>query len=317
MTARPGQRTVIVSTWGDGVSVLSDGARTRAFDGQSTHCLTGDGEGGAYVIVGSGEVWSWSPGRDWSLLASSDAPLSCCLKVGPRLLAGTDDARVLELADGRWSPLEGLDATPGRESWYAGTAVIDGKVVGPPLGIRSMAATCDGAVLLANVHVGGVPRSTDGGASWRPTLDIDDDVHQVAAHPSRPEIVAVAAAVGLGLSADGGETWRMTSEGLHASHCSAAAVTENWVLVSASPDPFAAEGALYRRRIASDGPLERVGGGLPEWLGGKVDTYCMAASGDDIAFVDWSGALYGSHDEGESWSRWAEGLAAPSGVFIC
>jgi hypothetical protein len=42
-------------------------------------------------------------------------------------------------------------------------AIIDAKLMGPPLGIRSMAATHDGAVLLANVHVGGVPRSTDAG----------------------------------------------------------------------------------------------------------------------------------------------------------
>jgi hypothetical protein len=314
MTGHP---TVMVATWSDGVSVFSGGTRTRAFEGQPTHCVAGDGQGGAYVIVGSGDVWAWSPGRDWRLVASCDTALSCCIEVGGRLLAGTDDARVLELSGGRWSALEGLDATPGRDRWYAGTAVIDGEVVGPPLGIRSMAASCDGAVLLANVHVGGVPRSTDGGRTWQPTLDIDDDAHQVAAHPSRQEIVAVAAAAGLGVSGDGGATWSLTSEGLHASHCSATAVTEDWVLVSASVDPFAPEGALYRRRIGSDGPLERVGGGLPEWLGGKIDTYCMAASGDDVAFVDWSGALYGSHDQGESWSRWAEGFAAPSGVFIC
>ena len=58
---------------------------------------------------------------------------------------------------------------PGKETWHAGTAVVDGRVVGPPLGVRSMAATCDGMALIANVRVGGIPRSTDGGVTWRPT----------------------------------------------------------------------------------------------------------------------------------------------------
>ena len=95
--------------------------------------------------------------------------------------------------------------------------------MGPPLGIRSMAATCDGAALLANVHVGGVPRSTDAGLTWRPTIDIDSDIHQVCAHPTRPDIVIAAAAVGLCLSRDAGATWTIEQQGLHADHCSAVA----------------------------------------------------------------------------------------------
>jgi hypothetical protein len=63
--------------------------------------------------------------------------------------------------DGTQQYLTVFDAVAGRDRWKSGVAIIDGKLMGPPLGIRSMAATCDGAVLLANVHVGGVPRSTD------------------------------------------------------------------------------------------------------------------------------------------------------------
>jgi hypothetical protein len=85
---------------------------------------------------------------------------------------------------------------------------------GRRLEIRSMAAACDGAVLLANVHVGGVPRSTDSGLIWRPTIDIDSDVHQVCAHPARPDIVIAAA--GLCISRDAGTTWAIEQKGLHA-----------------------------------------------------------------------------------------------------
>ena len=53
-------------------------------------------------------------------------------------------------------------------------------------GIRSITATLDRAVLLANVHVSGVSRSTDGGVTWQPSIDVDSDVHEVRAHPPAP-----------------------------------------------------------------------------------------------------------------------------------
>jgi hypothetical protein len=309
--------TVIVTSWRDGLNVFQDGAAVRAFGGAGASGLAPDGAGGAYVVVDSKEVWRWSPGGGWRLVAAGEGPLRCCLAVGERLLAGTDDARVLELADGRFFQLEGFDVTPGRERWYAGAALIDGKWLGPPLGVRSMSATCDGGAFLVNVHVGGVPRSTDGGAVWSPTIDIDVDVHQVAAHPSRPEVVAAAAGVGLCLSFDGGASWSVTTEGLHASYCSAVAFTQDELFLAASTDHFTDRGAVYRRRIDGSGPLQRVAGGLPEWLGGIVDTDCIAARGHDLVVVDRSGALYGSRDGGDSWSLWESGLPSPSGLLIC
>ena len=117
-------------------------------------------------------------------MATTEMDLACCVAVGNVIYVGTDDARVLRIdADGGLEQLRGFDAVAGRETWYAGWAVINGQHVGPPLGIRSITATPDGAVLLANVHVGGVPRSTDGGVTWQPTIDVDSDVHEVARTP--------------------------------------------------------------------------------------------------------------------------------------
>ena len=126
-----------------------------------------------------------------------------------------------------------------------------------------MTATSDGAVLLANVHVGGVPRSTDGGVTWHPTIAIDSDVHEVRAHPNRPCVVMAAAAIGLCTSRDGGATWNVEQEGLHASYCSAVAFAGDDVLLSASVDHFAAKGAIYRRRVDGDGPLVPSPAGCP------------------------------------------------------
>ena len=217
---------------------------------------------------------------------------------------------------GALEQLRGFDAVAGRETWYAGSAVINGQRVGPPLGIRSITATPDGAVLLANVHVGGVPRSTDGGATWQPTIDVDSDVHEVRAHPNRPGVVMAAAAIGLCTSRDGGLTWDVEQEGLHAAYCSAVAFAGDDVLVSASSDHFAAQGAIYRRPVDGHGPLVAVAGGLPEWIDGIADTGCIAARGSAVAIADRRGNLYLSGDTGRSWSRRADGLALPSSVLV-
>jgi len=243
--------------------------------------------------------------------------LACCMAVGNVIYVGTDDARVLRVgADGALEPLRGFDAVAGRETWFAGSAIINGERVGPPLGIRSMTASSDGAVLLANVHVGGVPRSTDGGATWQPTIAVESDVHEVRAHPNRPGVVMAAAAIGLCVSRDGGMTWDVEQDGLHASYCSAVAFAGDDVLVSASVDHFAAQGAIYRRRVDGDDSLAAVGEGLPAWTDGIVDTGCIATRGSTVALADRNGNLYVSADTGRSWSLRDSGLPHPSSVLI-
>jgi hypothetical protein len=37
--------------------------------------------------------------------------------------------------------------------------------------------------------VGGIPRSTHGGKTWHPTIDINSDVHEIYADRTNPEIV--------------------------------------------------------------------------------------------------------------------------------
>lgn len=310
--------TILVATWGNGLfGVIGDVVR-HEFAAGSIRSLAADGRGGALAIVGGHALCRRSSAGEWTTIARSEFALSCCAVIGNAVFAGTDDAHIVRVdPDGSQQRLTGFDAVAGRDRWYAGTAIVDGKPVGPPLGIRSMAATCDGAVLLANVHVGGIPRSTDDGLTWRPTIDIDADVHQVCAHPTRPGLVIAAAGAGLCISRDAGATWTIEQRGLHAPHCSAVAFGTNDMFVSASTDPFAAQGALYRRPIDGDGPLQPVGGGLPRWLDGKADTGCIAALGSIVAAIDWSGHLYVSDDDGTSWSKRADGFAAPSGLLVC
>jgi hypothetical protein len=308
--------TVLVATWNDGLFVVSGETRSQELSARSVRSLAPDGKGGALVIVDGHSLRQRAPDGAWREVANTALELSCCVAAGDVIYAGTDDARVLRVGDdGALEELRGLDAVAGRETWYAGSAVINGQRMGPPLGIRSITATSHGAIL-ANVHVGGIPRSADGGATWQPTIAVDSDVHEVRAHPERPNIVIAAAAIGLCVSGDGGVTWNVEQEGLHAAYCSAVAFAGDYLFVSAADDHFAAEGAVYWRRVDGHDPLVAVGGGLPKWTSGIVDTGCIAARGAAIAVVDQKGSLYVSADTGRSWSRQASGLPPPSGVLI-
>ena len=306
----------LVATWQDGLFVVGETV-DQELPNQSVGAVASDGRGGALAIVNRRSLCRRAPGGVWSTIATTEWDLACCFAVGDVIYVGSDEASVLRVgADGVLERLRGFDVVAGRDTWYAGSALINGQRVGPPLGIRSIAATADGTVLLANVHVGGIPRSTDGGLTWHPTIAVESDVHEVHAHPNRPGVVVAAAAIGLCTSDDGGATWNVEQEGLHAPYCSAVAFAGDDVLVSASAHHFAEQGAIYRRRIDGDEPLVAVAGGLPKWLDGIADTRCIATHGSAAALADRKGNLYLSADTGRSWSRRAGGLPSPSGVLI-
>jgi hypothetical protein len=268
-------------------------------------------------------------GGTWTELATADQRLTCVLPAPGGAWCGTAEGQVLRLLDGRFAPSDAFDAVEGRESWHA----VGSRV---PY-VRSLTATADDRALLASVHVGGIPRSGNGGASWKPTIDPDADVHQVRAHPSDPGLVLAPAAIGLGVSRDAGATWDVTTDGLHATYLRAVAYTQDAALVSACDGPFGQKGALYRwdtlaggerpRRSSSEeaplaaptsgagGERVRVGDGLPEWLAGNVDTGMLDADGTVAAFADPE-AIYVSTDGGRAWSAVASDLGEVRGIGV-
>ncbi len=310
---------ILVATWGDGLFAVTGDGRTQEIANQSVRGIAPYGLGGALAIVDRHSLRRRAPSGDWATVATSEFALSCCMAVRDRIYVGTDDARMLRLSDGDGvlDPIDSFDDVEGRDTWFAGSAIVNGQRLGPPLGIRSVAANANGSVLFANVHVGGIPRSMDGGRTWQPTIDINSDVHEVRAHSANPDMVIAASAVGLCTSTDAGATWTIEHDGLHASYCSAVAFSGNDILVSASTDHFAAQGRIYRRPITPGGSPVAVEGGMPAWTDGIVDTGCIAANGSSIAVADKAGNLYVSDDFGQAWSCRSTGLPAPSGVLIC
>jgi hypothetical protein len=229
----------------------------------------------------------------------------CLLPADGKVYVGTSEARLFALEGGELTPVEEFDRVEGRGDWFTPWG-------GPP-DTRSLSRGPDG-IVYANVHVGGVVRSTDG-ARWEPTIDINADVHQVLAHPDRPGTVLAAGARGLSVSRDGGATWETSDRGLHGAYCRAVALAGDTVLVTASTGPFTQRAAIYRRALDGDEPFERCTDGLPEWFGSNIDTHCLAASGDVAAFAA-DDAAYRSTDGGRSWERVGERLPSVRAVLL-
>jgi hypothetical protein len=257
-------------------------------------------EGERWAIADEGEIWRSTASVGWELMASLiDLRANCLGFAEGGLLVGTSGAHLARLADGTLEPLEAFDRTHGRDEWYTPWG-------GPP-DVRSISTSPEG--IFANVHVGGIPRSTDGGASWEPTIDIDSDVHQVLADPASGLILA-ACAEGLAVSGDGGRTWDQRADGLHAAYCRAVAVAGDMAFVSASTGPRGGRAAVYRGPLDGSRPFERCRTGLQDWFSGNIDTACLVAGAAIIAFGTAGGEVFVSEDQGSTWTSAARDLPA-------
>lgn len=265
------------------------------------------GAGGLWAVAGDHALWH-SDGGAWEPVAEvTEHRFRCILPTGDGVLVGTSGAHLLRITDGSVEQVMAFDRAPGRESWYTPWG-------GPP-DTRSLSAGSDGTVY-ANVHVGGILRSGRGQDPWEPTIDIDADIHQVLVHPGHPAMVLAAGAVGLAASEDGGATWRIETEGLHARYARAVAVAGETVLLSASTGPFSDRAALYRVPFAGPPGFERCTQGLPEWFPSNIDSHCLAAADGNAAFGTGEGTVYRSDDEGRSWEEAAVGLPPIRAVAI-
>ena len=273
-------------------------------DGRSVSAMSG-ADGNWWAIADDGHVVSDPLGGAHTVAATDGLRANCLLSSGHGLLVGTSEARLFRAADSRLEPIAGFDRTSGRDGWYTPWG-------GPP-DTRSMSEGPDGA-LYVNVHVGGIPVSQDG-ESFRPTIDVDADVHQVLADPSRPGWAFAATAQGMTRTADGGETWTFESEGLHAPYCRAVALAGDVVLLTASTGPRGGKAGMFRATLEG-GPFERCEMGLPEWFDRNIDTHCLAADQELAAFGTHDGRVYVSEDAGVSWREAASGLPAVRCVTI-
>ena len=254
------------------------------------------------VLIQGDRRLHWHGEAGWTFVAEAPG-LRCAVDAPGGLIVGTDGAHLRRLGGDGLELIESFEGIKGRDTWSTPWG-------GAPE-VRSVACTADN-VLLANVHVGGIARSADGGRTWNQTVDIQDDVHQVRSIRGRADLVVAAAAVGLLVSNNAGLTWRVHSRGLHAPYCRAVAANDDSILVSASEGPRGKQSAIYRTDIYATERFERVTG----WTDGNVDSHALDAVGSHAAFGTPKGEVYESSDAGVTWSRTQHGLAPVTSLSL-
>jgi hypothetical protein len=288
----------------DGLHVLEDAWEVGVeHPGRRVTALARDG-GELWAILDRKEVRRTEAGRwsPWSVTLLN-ASLTCVAATRAGVLAGQSEAHLDRIVETGLEIVQGFESVAGRDEWYTPWG-------GPP-DTRSIAEDDD--AVYVNVHVGGIPRSRDGGETWEPTIDVDADVHRVCAGSGVG--VFAACARGLAISSDGGDTWTIEAEGLHASYCRGVAVCGETVLVSASTGPRGGRAAVYRGRFEG-GPFERCSTGLPEWFDGNVDSAWLDATSELAAFGTEDGRVFASSDEGRSWDEVVSGLVSIGCVAV-
>jgi hypothetical protein len=260
---------------------------------------------GFWAILDQTDVWHTDQGGRWIHRGTVDGIRANCLAdTRAGYLVGTSEAHLYRVEDGRLERVDSFDRVDGRDRWYTPWG-------GPP---DSRSITEDRDTVYVNVHVGGVVRTLDEGATWEPTLDIDWDVHRVWAWGGG---VFAACALGLAVSRDRGASWTIRDEGLHATYCRGVAVAGDSVLVSASNGPRGGDSAVYRG-AAEGGPFERCRRGLPDRFDRNVDSACLDAIPSDgvAAFGTEDGRVFLSDDEGLTWTEVASRLSPVRCVLV-
>ena len=270
------------------------------FEGERITALRADA-GALWVLAGKRDLYRLE-GDSPELVASlDDGVTGTCLGTHDGAVwVGGDPAALWRLRDARFERVASFEAAPTHEDWHTPWG-------GPPA-VFSMAS--DGADLYVSVHVGGIMRSGDG-TSWTPTIDLHDDVHQVAVGPDGT-VWAATGMRGLAESNDRDATWRYHTQGLHATYLLAVAVVEDAVLVGASSGHAGRDGAVYR----FDGSQFARVSGLPDRLGGAVGPRQLDAAGDDAVVALPNGDVFTSSDGGRNWTVAMSGVGAVSEVVL-
>lgn len=275
----------------------TSGDEALGFPEPGASLTAGASRGGTIAVVADGRVvWRRERGR-WRKEASSPVRVNCLAwSAEGRLLAGTEAARVAWIHDGDVRFLESFDGVPERPEWDTPW--------GGPADVRSLAVSTDGT-LYANVHVGWIVASRDGGATWRSLQDgLDKDVHMVAAHPTRPEVVFAATAEGFHMSSDHGTRFVARTKGMpyYYQRAVAAFPDRDVYLASTARHDGGAGASLYRSE--DEGRHWSRVGGLPDTIDRNINTHQVVCleDGRGCAVVR-DEALYETVDYGKTWRR--------------
>ena len=264
---------------------------------------------GLYATEDGGETWhdAWDGARDRRVMAVSVSPSHAEDGVSA-VYAGTEPSNLYRSENGgrTWQLLPALRRLPSEPGWSF-----------PPRPwthhVRTIALhPADPDSIFVGIELGGVMRSSDGGATWVDhNPQAHSDAHQLLTHPLAPDRVYEVAGQGIAVSPDRGESWRRMDAGLDRHYAWATAVDpadpDLWY-ASVSRGPFAAHGAgdgqslLLRSRGNGWSPIDHWGDRaalrrMPYALAtlpGQPGRLLVGLRG---------GAMLVGEDAGELWSR--------------
>jgi photosystem II stability/assembly factor-like uncharacterized protein len=260
----------------------------------------------------------WEFRRVWHFEPSPDDP--------DTVYAGVEDAALFRSTDGgaTWRELEALRTGAQGERWQpvAGGLCLHTILLG---------GNGSGRIYVA-ISAAGVFRSDDDGASWKiatgglsseflpePEATVGHCVHRLAMHPSRPDTVFMQKHWDVCRSDNAGDHWTEVSGNLPSDFGFPIAVhahepeTIYVVPILSDMEHYPPEGKLrvYRSRTGGN-EWEALTRGLPQ-----SDVYvnilrdAMAVDSLDrcgVYFGTTGGQLYGSSDEGDTWTAIVEHL---------
>ena len=244
--------------WTGALSLAGSGAQCLAVDPRDPDTLYAG-------LRAEGVRRSQDGGRSW---VASELPVPSVFSLAVSaadgsVYAGTEPSRLFRSDDRgeSWRALDALLELPSRPTWSFPPRPWTSHV-------RWIAPSPhDADLLLVGIELGGLMRSTDGGASWqdhRPGAQ--RDVHSLAWHPKVPGRAYEAGGGGAAFSADAGESWHPADDGRDRHYTWSVAVDpddpELWY-VSASTVPSLRMGAESRRRVSTGEGREGSGASSP------------------------------------------------------
>lgn len=261
------------------------------------------GRAGLWALVRHREIFRIARGQAEPIATIEGPQAHCLADYSGSLFIGTEDSGLFRLDDGKLARVAGFDAAPGRSEWWQ------------PPGHRpatTWSLACASGQLYVNVHVGGILRSRDGGASFTQTIDVDVDVHEVQVGGDG-RLWAATGQNGLAESRDCGVNWSFHSTALPAKYLTCVAPMDEGVLVVASSGFGSGDDAVYR----FDGKkFIRCTYGLPEVFGEHLNARQLTAHGRRAAVAGGDGRVYATEDGGHSWRVAFDELAAVRGVLL-